>query len=257
MPEVDVFEQPLNERYRLFLRMEQLFQRIEHHLCNDDPWDTHAALVAVLELMQTIARGDSRQEIIRELERQRSALARFSHASAVDRDRLTRVVREQEHRLEALHAQQGTLGQELRAHELLNQLHQRAGPGGRPGTLELPSYQEWLQRPASERHDAVRQWLEPVRPASTAVSQCLALTRESAEWQRIDSSEGFFEQILPQAQDLQMLRMRMAQQRPGIYPEISAGRQRFSIRFFRQRSPAERATQVHEPITFDLACCGV
>lgn len=258
MSDIGVHEQPLNERFRLFLRAEQLFERIEHHLAGETVWDTHAAMQSVMELLQAVSRGDSKRELIKELDRQRAALARFDERSAVDRSRLQQVLARQQELLDALHAQAGTLGSELRGNELVNQLQQRASAGGRPGILELSAYQEWLQRPVAERHRTVRSWLEPLMAARAAIEQCLALVRESVEWQEVRVDNGFYEQPLEHGQDIQLLRVRLPtggeQHR---FPEISAGRQRFTIRFFTQRTPAERAEQIRTAVTFELACCGV
>ncbi|MEF8833805.1 MAG: cell division protein ZapD [Halofilum sp. (in: g-proteobacteria)] len=254
--DIQTFEQPLNERFRLMLRLEQLFERIDAHLSHDDVWQTHAALQAVLELQQTVARGDSKRELIKELDRQRAALHRFDDQPAADHDRLSALVAEHERLVTALHGGTGALGEELRDNDLLAQLQQRATAGGRPGMLELPSYQEWLQRPAPERHDAIRSWLEPMAAARGAIERALAMVRDAGEWHRATAAGGFYEQPLQQTSSIQLLRLRL--DAPGHrFPEISAGRQRFTIRFFHQDSPTARAAQLHEDIDFDLACCGL
>ena len=252
MRDIGIFEQPLNERFRLMLRIEQLFGRMDHHLAAEDPWDTHAALQALLELLQMVSRGDSKRELIKELDRQRTALTRseeFARSNElIEHDRL----------IEALHSGTGALGEELRGNDLLAQLQQRATAGGRPGMLELPSYQEWLQRPAADRHADVREWLEPMAPARGAIERALAMVRASGEWETIEAPGGFFEQLLDSRNPIQMLRIALVDAHSGHrFPEISAGRQRFTIRFFSQGSPAERSSQITDDLRFRLARCGV
>ncbi len=260
MSDINVYEQPLSERFRLFLRAEQLFERLDHHLLGDSPWDTHAALQSLLELVQTLSRGDSKRELLKEIDRERSALNDAEERPATERARLERVLETQQRVLDALHERPGALGAELKDNELLANLQQRAGASGRPGILDLPSYQEWLQRPADERHDEVRSWLGPLASARQGIEQCLQLVRESAPWETIETADGFYEQVLEHGAAIQLLRVRMRGGRAHgalhRFPELSAGRQRFSIRFFEQRSPAERAAQVHETVAFDMACCG-
>jgi cell division protein ZapD len=247
--DIGIFEQPLNERFRLMLRIEQLFARMDHHLAGEDPWDTHAALQALMELLQMVARGDSKRELIQELDRQRAALGRQrAHDEQSEHDQL----------LEALHSGTGALGEELRGNTLLGQLQQRSTAGGRPGMLELPSYQEWLQRPAADRHADVRVWLQPMVPARRAIDRALSMVRESGQWQTIQAPGGFHEQSLESGHPIQMLRLALSDGGPANrFPEISAGRQRYTIRFFTQGSPAERATQITADVSFRLACCGL
>lgn len=258
MSDIRVFEQPLNERFRLMLRVEQLFERLDHHLRHGGCWDTHAALQALIELQQTVSRGDAKRELIKELDRQRSVLSRYEDRAAVDHDRLSAILAEHERLVAGLHASTGTLGEELRTNDLLVQLQQRASAGGRPGMLELPAYQEWLQRPAAERHDTIRRWLEPVTCARDAIERALAMVRESGTWGHQVAQSGFFEQPLDQSGSIQLLRVRLdAGGDAGRFPEISAGRQRFTVRFFHQGSPAERASQAGDEVRFELACCGM
>lgn len=247
LSDIAIFEHPLNERYRLFLRTEQIFEQIDHHLGGEDYWDTHAALQAILELLQTVSRGDSKRELIKELDRQRSVASDSSaNAGTETFDRL----------LDQLHARTGTIGGELADNELIQQLKQRATAGGRPGTIGLASYQEWLQRPAAERHEAVRGWLAPLQPAREAITQCLDHLRRSADWQALETPRGFYEQTLDQRETMQLLRVRLNSPAEHCFPEVSAGRQRFTIRFFEQETPAERPSQIDGRIQFELAFCG-
>lgn len=259
MSDIAIFEQPLSERYRLFLRAEQLFARLDHHIAGESPWDTHAALQSMLELLQTISRGDSKRELIKELDRQRTALSRFDEQPAVDRARLSGVLHELQRLIDDLHSLTGTLGQELRANELINQLQQRATTGGYPGVIELPGYQQWLARPVAERRKMMNTWIEPLTGARRGIERCLQLAREAADWETLEARSGFHEQTLEAGPPIQLLRVRLDQQGrdSGRFPEISAGRQRFTIRFFEQRDPARRATQISDNIRFELACCGV
>ncbi len=247
LSDIAVFEHPLNERYRLFLRAEQIFEQIDHHLGGDDYWDTHAALQAVIELLQTVSRGDSKRELIKELDRQRSVASDTDPSASTEAfDRM----------LNQLHARTGTLGGELADNELIQQLKQRTTAGGRPGTIGLASYQEWLQRPAAERHEDVRSWLAPLEPARDAITECLDHLRRSGDWQVTETPRGFYEHTLDQSEPIQLLRVRVSCGTTHCFPEVSAGRQRFTVRFFEQDTPAERPSQVDRPIQFELACCG-
>ncbi len=246
MSEIDVFEHPLNERYRLLLRVEQIFEQIDHHLQGEHFWDTHAALQAILELLQTVSRGDSKRELIKELDRQR-ALARQPGWDGPEPFDL---------RLSQLHARTGTLGGELADNELIQQLKQRTTAGGRPGTIGMASYQEWLQRPAEERHAAIREWIEPLEPARGAIDLCLTHLRRSGQWEACETPRGFYEQTLDPRDPVQLLRVRFSAAGGRRFPEVSAGRQRFTVRFFEQDSPAERAAQIDGPVGFELASCG-
>jgi cell division protein ZapD len=50
-PRVTIYEQPLNERMRGFLRLDFLYQQAVHHHTKADPWSTRAAVSGLLEIL--------------------------------------------------------------------------------------------------------------------------------------------------------------------------------------------------------------
>ena len=78
--------------------------------------------------------------------------------------------------------------------------------------------------------------------------------RESAAATREVASGGFFQRNLGTSTPCQMIRVALSREFP-LYPEISAGRQRFAIRFLHPGSAASRPSQTDEDVEFDLRCC--
>ena len=79
-----VYEQPLNERMRNFLRLDFLYHQAVHHHTRSDPWSTRAAVDSLLEILAITSRGDLRGEVLKELERQMSQLSTFGTRPGVD-----------------------------------------------------------------------------------------------------------------------------------------------------------------------------
>ena len=63
-----VYEQPLNERMRTFLRLEFLYTQASYHSESPNPWSARAAVTSLLEILAITARGDSRSEVLKELD---------------------------------------------------------------------------------------------------------------------------------------------------------------------------------------------
>ena len=55
-----VYEQPLNERMRTFLRLDFLYQQTLYHEERADSWSTRAAVGSLLEILAITSRGDIR-----------------------------------------------------------------------------------------------------------------------------------------------------------------------------------------------------
>ena len=87
-----VFEQPLNERMRTFLRLDFLYQQALYHEEREDSWSTRAAMSSLLEILAITARGDIRSEVLKELERQMSVMHDYTSRPGVDSGRLKAVL---------------------------------------------------------------------------------------------------------------------------------------------------------------------
>ena len=83
-----VYEQPLNERMRTFLRLEFLYTQATYHSESPNPWSSRAAVSSLLEILAITARGDSRSEVLKELERHVNVLKEYQTKTGVDPARL-------------------------------------------------------------------------------------------------------------------------------------------------------------------------
>src|SRR5215510_2849470 len=79
-----IYEQPLNERMRTFLRLELLYSQALYHSESEDALSSRAAVSALLEILAISARGDVRGDVLKELERHVQALNEFQSKPGVD-----------------------------------------------------------------------------------------------------------------------------------------------------------------------------
>ena len=77
-----VYEQPLNERMRTFLRLEFLYTQATYHSELQNAWSTRAAVSSLLEILAITARGDSRSDVLKELERHVNVLKEYQSRPA-------------------------------------------------------------------------------------------------------------------------------------------------------------------------------
>jgi cell division protein ZapD len=248
------YEQPISERIRTFLRLEHLFDKAGHERTGSDPWSSRATLDAMMDVMAVLGRADLRQELIKELERHAGTLQGLSRNPNVDPARLAEVQENVKEQLAALRAKENSWGHELRNDELLSAVRQRSTIPAGTCSFDLPAFHYWLQRPAEERMGDLQAWLGNFDLLSTSVSVCLKLVRESAMATREQAQSGFFQRSLETSTPCQMIRVCLPS---GVdyFPEISAGKHRFTVRFMEPNSSGARPVQTDRNIEFDLHCC--
>jgi len=248
-----IFEHPLNERVRTLLRLEFLFRQLRHFAAGTSAWDSRRVVESLDELLNTFARGDLRNELVKELERHHALLAPLADKAGVDQSQLGNILRWLERLRELLHVMEGQPGQALREDELLGTVRQRCTIPGGTCDFDLPVYHHWLQQPAAERHTVQERWLTSVDPVRQTVDLLLKLIRNSADPTNELASGGRFHRALDPGAPYQLLRIAVAPDTP-CFAEISGGRHRFAVRFL-EPQPTGRPRATDADIPFQLTCC--
>jgi cell division protein ZapD len=249
-----VFEQPLNERMRNFLRLEFLYQQAVYHNDTPTPWSSRAAVSSLLEILAITARGDARSDVLKDLERQMALLKDFQARPGVDTGRLRAVLARLTQRRDELQASSSAALARLRDSEFLAAIkHRSAIPGG-TCEFDLPDYYHWLNLPAETRRADFNGWLALLRPLCESVGDLLWVTRENARPRREVAVGGVYAIVFDRETPIQLLRITL----PGdgdLYPEISGSHHRCSIRFLSWVDADNRPLQAPMDVPFVLTCC--
>lgn len=249
------FEQPLNEYYRLCLRVEQLFNEIDDHINIPQCTSSQIALNAVAKIIDLINRPDIKSKISQLLTQQATTLSQLEQAPQVDKSRLKLTLEDMERLISSLHYSRQRIAERLLSNEFLSQLRLQMGNPGGVTVDKMPAYFAWLCRSADLRTADLKTWVAEFDELQQIVRLILKLSRESAQPQTISCEEGYYHQTLDPALPCQMLRLTLPLEL-GIYPEISVGKHRFNIRFLIPNYHDQgRPTQVKSTIQFDLSCC--
>ncbi len=249
-----VYEQPLNERIRTFLRYEQLTYRFVFFAKREDTSDTHAALVTLIELLSLVSRGDIKQELLKELKRQIDTLEQLKNKPNLNVDKLDNILLKHKSIFDRLHTIRSQIGSHLKNNDFISSIRQRTVIPGGTCDFDLPEYHHWLSQPFHSRNKILLEWITPFETVQEGVSYALKLIRESTPYTDQNAQNGFYDQNLGPASPNQLIRIGI-NNKNDVFPECSAGKHRFSIRFLRQDDPNTPPKQIKQNIDFQLACC--
>src|SRR5215472_14047640 len=79
-----IFEQPLSERMRTFLRLDFLYTQALYHNEVASQWGSRAAMSCLIDILAITTRGDTRSDVLKELERHVGLLTEFQSKPGVD-----------------------------------------------------------------------------------------------------------------------------------------------------------------------------
>ncbi|GAB2896032.1 cell division protein ZapD [Uliginosibacterium flavum] len=248
------YEYPLSERIRTLLRLEDLFDKVQHFSLSDGAYEHHAALLALFEILDVAGRADLKVDLVQELERQRQILLAFRDNPQISEEALSGALYEIEHASSALLTMAGRVGQYLRESEWLMAIRSRAGIPGGVCEFDLPSYHYWLNRDADKRQHDIHGWLAPMLPIRDGLTIILRLLRDSGRVENQVAKRGGY-QIMMTGRHAQLVRVRLERE-AGVLPEISANKYAFNIRFVTPDLTA-RARLAETDIPFELTFCSL
>jgi cell division protein ZapD len=249
-----IFEQPLNERMRTFLRLDYLYNQALYHNEKASQWGSRAAVGSLIDILAITTRSDVRSEVLKDIERHLLQLGEFENMAGVDGGRLRALINNLMRLRGALSAAGAAYLQPLRDSEFLAAIkHRSAIPGG-TCEFDLPDYFFWLNQDAANRTQAFNEWLALLRPLCDAVAEVLWLTRQNGRSRNEVAVAGTFTINFERDTPLQLLRICLPAS-AGIYPEISGSHHRCSVRFLRWNGLAARPSQAEGDIPFQLVTC--
>lgn len=256
MSDTILYEQPLNERMRVFLRLEYLFCQAAHFQKQESIWDSHASISALVEILIILDRSDIRSEILKELDRHITGLSRLLHTPEVDRlclDKTLQALRLQSEKVQNL---PGKLGSDIRDNDLLNSVRQRTVITGGTCGFDIPAYHYWLNQPSSVKIECLCSWLSSINPIQNSIEYLLNLMRNSVVFERQMASAGFFQKKLAAQNPCQLLRLVLPQE-TSAYPEVSGNKHRVNIRFLTYTDSSNRPKQIDYNLEFEMGCCAI
>ncbi len=245
------FEHPLNEKIRLFMRLSYLMKRFNYHLEDPSPENCQAAVMVLLELYNLSSRLDVKNAALHVLDFQTQAVRQVEGIQGVDNSRASHILAKLEEKSKKLYSFRGQLGQHLKTHSFLNILRQRATIAGGINGLDIPLFNHWLSSPSEKKVEDLRGWARPYTIAFDAIELLMDLIYQGGETQEVTAEDGFYQSSLSLERDYQLLSIELPKN-TKVYPEISAGKQRFSVRFVDATTLEEKGKQIIENVDFKL-----
>lgn len=249
-----IYEQPLNERVRTFLRLEHLFRIANHHSPQDSQWDSRITISCLLEILDLISRSDIKSDLIKELERHAITLDVLRSNPDVDLRRLNDILDNINFYLGTLRDNDFQPGQKLKQDELITSIKQRISIPGGTCSFDLPAFHHWLYKSVESRHNDLKIWEQDLAVIQESLSTVLLMIRNSTTPMIKNAESGFYQQPVESKLSCQLIRVILPHDHK-YFPEISGGKHRFTIRFMEQSPTSSRPIQTNNPVKFELHCC--
>lgn len=240
------FEHPLNEKTRIYLRVEALLSQMKQASQFGDDIQHQLFFRSLFDLLEIFEQIQLKSELAKDVEKQRQVYRNWLNVDGVDQEMLQSLLREVDDAHRSLMGAE-RFGQSLKEDRFLSAIRQRFNLPGGSCCFDLPALHYWLHLPLEQKIRDAEQWIKPLQPLADALALWLKLTRETGSFRRREAHAGFYQS---DAEEANILRLSIPLEY-GVYPMISGHKNRFAIKFIEFGS-GQATTQ---NIEFDLAVC--
>lgn len=246
-----LYEHPLNERIRSYLKLEQFFAQAYSCLNTNLAIKTSHQVFfsALFSIVDTLERNDVRGDLIKDLEKLEQNLVVWSQAPDIDTSALEVNLTETVKLVSHLRTPHPTW-LKLKEDKLLASLKQRFAIQGGSSSFDLPQLHFWLHQDEKQVKQDMNQWLNLLSDVSASLALVLKFIRQRAEFEHVEVDSGFYQD---NGEGLLLLRIKLDKE-ATYYPSISGNKFRYSIRFMLPCQHTGRR-YANQTTVFQLARC--
>ena len=197
-----IYEQPIDERIRKFLRLENIYMKINNHMDIDSKYDAYSTLLNISELFINLTRSEIKRDLISEIETQKTRYQEYIKLDGADKIKLNSIMEKQNAILKTLHDLEANYLNVLKNDELLQTIIKHIN-------TSCADLDYWLSRDHDFRKNQINLWLELIKPIENSIFFCLDLLRKSSETVEITAKDGMYLFKMDIEKKIRLLRVTM------------------------------------------------
>ena len=248
---VALYEFPLCEKVRNYLRLEQLFFQLKETKTAKSKYQYLRFFEVFFSLADLVDRLDLRTDFVRDIDAHERKLVHWSLHPNIDNEALE-IALQNLHRLGSELKKNKKLGASLREERFLSSIRQRFSIPGGVTSFDLPSLFCWLKQSHTCKQADMDSWINQLKLVENSLAMLLSFLREKTRFQNMTSKSGFYQGTVEDKVELVRIQCDRAS---GIYPVVSGSRNRYGIKFMQLNPESGTSGAVTSTIEFQLACC--
>lgn len=245
-----VYEFPINEKVRTYLRLEQLFKQLEQSHGYDQDWQFITYFESLFSLLDLLERVDLRTDILKDIDAHEKNLVYWSQHPKIDNEALQQALKHILTLRDKL-KNAGKIGVNLKEDRFLKSIRQRFAIPGGTCSFDLPNLHFWLRQPHSVIREDISRWLSSFDLLKESIEITLSFLRERGRFSEQIASKGMYQGTADDKNELVRVHCTTNQL---YYPVLSGNKYRYVIRFM-YFSPENGAVSPEDNIPFKIACC--
>jgi cell division protein ZapD len=220
------YEFPLNEKIRRFLRIEEIFSKIDYQQKNRHSFSEYGLFILLFDLMTTASRSDLKVELLQTLDAKQIELK--NKRNTVKNNELIKKISSAKKNLEKSIIQPGfyfgndRLIQEVKA--------RNDSPFGIVST-DFPELRYWLEIETKDiRKKYFYEKFSPFNPIKDAIKILLTIMRGEANFEKVETDQGLYQMKLNPSKKNDIIIIQVSSS-SKFFPHISSNKYAINMQF--------------------------
>ena len=251
-----VYEQPVAENIRSFLKCEYLHEKINSSLSLESIWSIKSSISALLEMSDFSQRINLKVELLKELEKISFTLQKLNKDNEIELSKFDAYKTEVDRCLANLNDINDNPSKTILDNDFLmlvkSKLHIPAGDN----FFDMPSYLNFLSSNKTFILENINNWYSPFKPIFISSILLLDFKRTISKFEYFSSNDSYFEMKLDKSDKTDLVRIKL-EKNINIYPDISVNPQNINIMFKTSYGANRQSKPIEEKLDFGISLSNI
>ncbi len=247
-----IYEQPISENVRNFLKCEYLEEKFNCSLKNDDIWSIKSSINTLLEMSDFIFRINIKMELLKEFERNVFFLNYLNENGDIELNKYDELYSKIKIHIDALNNIDSNPSKSINENDFLMQIKSKCHIPAGNNFFDMPAYLNFLSSNKTLVIDNINNWYLPFNAIFSSSILILDIKRAISKFENISQSDPYFERKIDKSLKIDLVRIKI-ENNMNIYPDISASKQNINILFKTSYGKNRLSRVVDESVNFGLS----
>ena len=247
-----IYEQPVSENVRNFLKCEYLCEKFNCSLNQHDIWSIKSSINTLIEMSDFIFRINIKMELLKELERNIVYLNYLKDNKNIDLNKYSEFYEKIKTHMEALNNSDSNPSKSISENDFLMQIKSKCHIPAGNNFFDMPAYLNFLSSNKTLIIDNINNWYSPFDIIFLTSILILDIKRSISKFNNISITDSYFEMKLDKSIKIDLIRIKL-ENNINIYPNISVSTQNINILFKTSYGKNRLSKVIDESLDFGLS----
>ena len=252
MNEYIIYEQPVTENVRNFLKCEYLFEKFNSAIQKQDMWSVKSSISTLIEISDLIFRINLKVELLKELEKNILFLNYLYNDNSIEISVYDNFITKTKNCIVALNNINDSPSKSVLSNDFLMQIKSKLHIPAGENFFDMPSYLNFLSSNRSFIIDNINLWYLPFEPFFASSKLILDIKRKNSKFITMNSAGSYFEKKIDKNSKFDLARIKLIKN-INIFPDISIRSQNINIIFKTSYGPNRLSKTISKNIDFELS----